>query len=43
MARNLAVFERIRRDREVRTTRGLDEMATRMAAERDADAARTAR
>ena len=42
MVRNLAVFERIRRNREVRVTHGLDEMAARMAAERDA-AAGTAR
>ena len=43
MARNLAVFERIRANREVRTTRGLDEMAARVAAERAADAARSTR
>ena len=43
MARNLAVFERIRRNREVRVSRGLDEMAARIAAERETDAARLAR
>lgn len=43
MARNLAVFERIRRNREVRTPRGLEEMAARMATERPADAAGSAR
>ena len=43
MARNLAVFERIRRNREVRVERGLDEMEARMAAERKSDAARSAR
>ena len=43
MARNLAVFERIRRNREVRVARGLDEMAARIAAERTSDAARSAR
>lgn len=43
MARNLAVFERIRRNREVRTPLGLEEMAARMAMERPADAAGSAR
>ena len=43
MGRNLAIFERVRRTREVRTTHGLDEMAARMAAERASDAAGSAR
>lgn len=41
MVRNRAIFERIRRNREVRVARGLEEMAARMAAERSRGAARS--